>query len=63
VIDVPSNPKFKDLSSVVELCHRLVEIGKSEEYYLINRLCSILTLVVYDIFLLFQYASADSFPF
>jgi hypothetical protein len=27
-----------------------VEIGKSEEYYLINRLCSILTLVVYDIF-------------
>jgi hypothetical protein len=50
VIDVPSNPKFKDLSSVVELCHRLVEIGKSEEYYLINRLCSILTLVVYDIF-------------
>jgi hypothetical protein len=63
VLDVPSNPKFKDLSTIAELCHRLVETGKSEEYYLIDGLCSILTLVVYDIFSLFQYASADSFSF
>jgi hypothetical protein len=48
-LDVPSNPKFKDLSIVVELCRRPVETEKSEDYYLIDRLCSILTLVVYDI--------------
>jgi hypothetical protein len=50
VLDVPSNPKFKISSTIVELCHRLVETGKSEEYYLIDRLCTILTLVVYYIF-------------
>lgn len=41
VLDVPTNPMFKDLSTVAELCRRLVETRKSEEYYLIHRLCRI----------------------
>ncbi|KAJ1276988.1 hypothetical protein BS78_05G259400 [Paspalum vaginatum] len=35
---VPTNPKFKELSTVVDLCRLLVETGKSEEYHLIDRL-------------------------
>jgi hypothetical protein len=40
VLDVPSNPKFKNLSTVAELCPPLVETGKSEKYYLMDRLCT-----------------------
>ena len=60
-LDVPTNPKFKDLSTVAELCRRLVETGKSEEYYLIDRLCSIPYFSCF--FLIFQYANAHNFPF
>ncbi|WVZ91399.1 hypothetical protein U9M48_037579 [Paspalum notatum var. saurae] len=44
---VPTNSNFKDLSTVADLCRRLVETGKSEEYYLIDRLIRlVLTLPV-----------------
>lgn len=36
-LDVPTNPEFQDLTSVGDLCHRLVETNKTEEYYLIDR--------------------------
>jgi hypothetical protein len=36
-LDVPTNPKFQDLTSVGDLCRRLEETKKSEDYYLIDR--------------------------
>jgi hypothetical protein len=36
-LDVPTNPKFQNLTSVADLCRRLVETNKSEDYYLIDR--------------------------
>jgi hypothetical protein len=36
-LDVPTNPKFQNLTSVGDLCRRLVETKKSEDYYLIDR--------------------------
>ena len=36
-LDVPTNPKFQNLTSVGDLCRRLVETNKSEDYYLIDR--------------------------
>jgi len=35
--DVPTNPKFQNLTSVADLCRRLVETKKAEDYYLIDR--------------------------
>ncbi|KAL6655967.1 hypothetical protein ACP70R_006793 [Stipagrostis hirtigluma subsp. patula] len=44
---VPTNPKFQNLSSVANLCRRLVETGKANEYSLIDRLIRlVLTLPV-----------------
>jgi hypothetical protein len=44
---VLNHPKLKNLSSTAELCRGLIETGKSEIYYLIDRLIRlILTLPV-----------------
>jgi hypothetical protein len=43
--DVPTNSKFQDLTTVADLCRRLAETGKSDEYYLIDRLYIILYLI------------------
>ncbi|CAN6223312.1 unnamed protein product [Urochloa humidicola] len=46
-LDVPTNPKFQNLTSVADLCRRLVETNKSDDYYLIHRLIRlVLTLPV-----------------
>eukprot|EP00267_Zea_mays_P026068 XP_008654053.1 zinc finger MYM-type protein 1-like [Zea mays] len=45
--DVPTNSKFQNLTTVADLCRRLAETGKSDEYYLIDRLIRlVLTLPV-----------------
>jgi hypothetical protein len=36
-LNVPKNPKFHNLSTISELCHRLVETKKSDDYHLIDR--------------------------
>ncbi|CAN1247344.1 Zinc finger MYM-type protein 1 [Linum grandiflorum] len=46
-VDVPNHPSLKKLSSVAELCHSLTETGKSNQYYLVDRLIHlVLTLPV-----------------
>ena len=35
---VPTNPRFQNLSNIADLCRRLEETGKSDDYYLIDRL-------------------------
>ncbi|CAN0906175.1 Zinc finger MYM-type protein 1, partial [Linum grandiflorum] len=46
-VDVPNHPSLKKLSSVAELCHSLTEAGKSNQYYLVDRLIRlVLTLPV-----------------
>ncbi|XP_040994228.1 uncharacterized protein LOC121240754 [Juglans microcarpa x Juglans regia] len=46
-VDVLTNPKFQNLSSITDLCRRLVETEKSKAYYLIDRLIRlVLTLPV-----------------
>ncbi|CAN0891639.1 Zinc finger MYM-type protein 1 [Linum grandiflorum] len=46
-VDVPNHPSLKKLSSVAELCHSLTETGKSNQYYLVDRLIRlVLTLPV-----------------
>jgi len=35
---VPTNPRFQNLSNIADLCRRLKETGKSDDYYLIDRL-------------------------
>ena len=35
--DIPTNPKFQNLSSVADLCHQLATTGKSNDYNLIDR--------------------------
>ncbi|XP_074327091.1 uncharacterized protein LOC141665032 [Apium graveolens] len=46
-IDVVKHAKFQDLSTISELCLRLVDTGKAEQYSLIYRLiCLVLTLPV-----------------
>ncbi|XP_047331443.1 uncharacterized protein LOC124935020 [Impatiens glandulifera] len=45
--DMPVNERFQNLSTISELCRRLVEINKSKTYNLINRLIRlVLTLLV-----------------
>nr|XP_011463590.1 PREDICTED: uncharacterized protein LOC101309442 [Fragaria vesca subsp. vesca] len=45
--DMRSDPKFKKLESIAELCHILVQIRKSEFYPMIHRLiCLVLTIPV-----------------
>ena len=36
-LDVPTNPSFQNLTTIAELCRRLAETGKSDDYYLIDR--------------------------
>jgi hypothetical protein len=36
-LDVPSNPRFQNLTSVADLCRRLVETKKVDDYHLIDR--------------------------
>jgi len=46
-LDVLNHPKLKNMSSIVDLCQRLVKIEKSTTYPLINRLIQlILTLPI-----------------
>ncbi|KAM3271718.1 hypothetical protein ACQJBY_042113 [Aegilops geniculata] len=46
-LDVPTNPRFQNLSSVGDLCQQLAKTGKSVDYYLIDRLIRlVLTLPV-----------------
>ena len=46
-LDVLNHHKLKNLSSIAELCQGLIETGKSETYYLIDRLIRlVLTLPV-----------------
>jgi hypothetical protein len=46
-LDVLNHQKLKNLSSIAELCQGLIETGKSETYYLIDRLIRlVLTLPV-----------------
>ncbi|TVU22346.1 hypothetical protein EJB05_32035, partial [Eragrostis curvula] len=46
-LDVPSNPRFQNLTSVADLCRRLVETKKVDDYHLIDRLIRlVLTLPV-----------------
>ena len=47
ILDAPHNPTLKNLSTLSELCRALVETGKSEVYFLLDRLIRlILTLSV-----------------
>jgi hypothetical protein len=41
-LNVPTNPKFQNLSTISELCRRLVETGKSDDYHLIDRFVNML---------------------
>jgi hypothetical protein len=43
--DVPTNSKFQNLTTIADLCRRLAETGKSDEYYLIDRLYTIYSLI------------------
>uniref|UniRef100_A0A8R7PKM9 HAT C-terminal dimerisation domain-containing protein n=1 Tax=Triticum urartu TaxID=4572 RepID=A0A8R7PKM9_TRIUA len=46
-LDVPTNPRIQNLSSVGDLCQQLAKTGKSVDYYLIDRLIRlVLTLPV-----------------
>jgi hypothetical protein len=36
-LDVPTNPRFQNLTSVADLCRRLVETKKTDDYHLIDR--------------------------
>jgi hypothetical protein len=36
-LDVCTNPSFQNLTTIAELCRRLAETGKSDDYYLIDR--------------------------
>jgi hypothetical protein len=36
-LDVPTNPSFQNLTTIAELCRRLAETRKSDDYYLIDR--------------------------
>jgi hypothetical protein len=46
-VDMLNHPKLQKLSSIVELCRGLIQAGKSNTYYLINRLIRlVLTLLV-----------------
>jgi hypothetical protein len=40
--DAPTNSKFQNLATVADLCRWLAETRKSDEYYLIDRLYTIL---------------------
>jgi len=40
-LDVPTNPRFQDLSTTADLCRRLAETKKLDDYYLIDRLYNI----------------------
>ena len=46
-VDMIYHPKLQKLSSIVELCRGLIEVEKSDAYYLIDRfICLVLTLLV-----------------
>ncbi|XP_057491419.1 uncharacterized protein LOC130777167 [Actinidia eriantha] len=46
-LDVPQHEKFQNMSTISELCQVLVEINKSQHYYLIDRLIRlVLTLPI-----------------
>ncbi|XP_057482633.1 uncharacterized protein LOC130769355 [Actinidia eriantha] len=46
-VDVPHHQEFQNMSTISELCRRLVETNKSQHYYLIDRLIRlVLTLPV-----------------
>lgn len=46
-LDIPTNSRFQNLSSVADLCQQLAKTGKSVDYYLIDRLIRlVLTLPV-----------------
>ena len=51
-LDMPTNPRFQNLSSVADLCHQLAKTGKLVDYYLIDRSCNIFILVSCNIFTL-----------
>uniref|UniRef100_A0ACD5UTD2 Uncharacterized protein n=1 Tax=Avena sativa TaxID=4498 RepID=A0ACD5UTD2_AVESA len=45
--DIPTNPKFQNLTTVSELCQQLAATGKNDDYHLIDRLIRlVLTLPV-----------------
>jgi hypothetical protein len=46
LLDVPTNPRFQNLSSVADLCQQLAKTGKDADYYLIDRSGTIFTLML-----------------
>ena len=46
-LDVPTNPRFQNLSSVGDLCQQLAKTGKSMDYYLIDKSYNISALVLF----------------
>lgn len=44
-LDVPNSPKFQNLTSVADLCRRLVQTKKVDDYHLIRR-CRLIRLVL-----------------
>ena len=43
-LDVPTNSMFQNLTTIANLCLRLAETRKSDDYYLIDRIYNIYTL-------------------
>jgi hypothetical protein len=43
--DVATNSKFHNLTTVADLCRRIAKTGKSDEYYLIDMLYTIYSLI------------------
>ena len=46
-LDVLANPQFQNLSTIADLCRRLAETRKSNDYYLIDRLYNIPHFFIY----------------
>jgi hypothetical protein len=44
-LDLPTNPRFQNLTTIVDLCRRLVGTRKSDDYYLINRYAIFILLI------------------
>jgi hypothetical protein len=48
-LDVPNNPMFQNLTSVADLCRRLVEAKKVDDYHLIDRYVFILYFFAFSL--------------
>ena len=62
-LDMPTNPRFQNLSSVADLCQQLVKTGKSVDYYLIDRSCDIFACILISLIttlMLIVFLQADS---